>query len=53
VPAPIGGRRAVMMEAMLILKKSGVRLRRTVRLGLWTGDEQGLVGSRPTTSQGQ
>lgn len=37
---------AVMLEAMRILKASGVRLRRTVRLGLWTGEEQGLLGSR-------
>jgi carboxypeptidase Q len=37
---------AVMMEAMRILKQSGVRLRRTVRLALWTGEEQGLLGSR-------
>jgi carboxypeptidase Q len=37
---------AVMMEAMRILKQSGLKLRRTVRLGLWTGEEQGLIGSR-------
>src|SRR3954471_5390090 len=37
---------AAMMEAMRILKQSGVRLRRTVRIGLWTGEEQGLLGSR-------
>jgi carboxypeptidase Q len=37
---------SVMMEAMRILRQSGVRLRRTVRLGLWTGEEQGLLGSR-------
>ncbi len=37
---------AVMMEAFRILKASGVRLRRTVRLALWTGEEQGLLGSR-------
>ncbi|MBA2301301.1 MAG: M20/M25/M40 family metallo-hydrolase [Acidobacteria bacterium] len=32
---------AVMMEAMRILKQSGVKLRRTVRIGLWGGEEQG------------
>lgn len=37
---------AAMMEAMRILKLSGVPLRRTVRIGLWTGEEQGLIGSR-------
>jgi hypothetical protein len=36
---------AVMMEAMRILKKTGLRMRRTVRLALWTGEEQGLLGS--------
>jgi Zn-dependent M28 family amino/carboxypeptidase len=37
---------AVMMEAMRILKASGLPLRRTVRLGLWGGEEQGLLGSK-------
>ncbi|MBS1818669.1 MAG: M20/M25/M40 family metallo-hydrolase [Acidobacteria bacterium] len=37
---------AVMMEAMRILKASGIPLRRTVRLGLWGAEEEGLVGSR-------
>jgi Zn-dependent M28 family amino/carboxypeptidase len=37
---------AVMMEAMRILKTSGVKLRRTVRIGLWGGEEQGLLGSK-------
>ena len=37
---------AVMLEAMRILKTTGVKLRRTVRIGLWTGEEQGLLGSR-------
>jgi carboxypeptidase Q len=37
---------AAMLEAMRILKQSGVPLRRTVRIGLWTGEEQGLIGSR-------
>src|SRR5262245_43035230 len=35
-----------VMEAMRILKASGVRLRRTVRVALWGGEEQGLLGSR-------
>ena len=37
---------AAMLEAMRILKATGVPLRRTVRIGLWTGEEQGLIGSR-------
>lgn len=37
---------AVMMEAMRLLKTSGVKLRRTVRIGLWSGEEQGLLGSK-------
>jgi len=37
---------AVMMEAMRILKATGVKLRRTVRIGLWSGEEQGLLGSK-------
>ena len=42
---------AVMMEVMRILKASGLRLRRTVRLALWTGEEQGLLGSRGYVKQ--
>lgn len=41
-----GAGSAAMMEAMRILKATGVKLRRTVRIGLWTGEEQGLLGSR-------
>lgn len=37
---------AVMMEAMRILKSLGVSPRRTIRIGLWGGEEQGLIGSR-------
>ncbi len=37
---------AIMMEAMRILKTAGIPLRRTVRVALWGGEEQGLLGSR-------
>jgi carboxypeptidase Q len=37
---------AVMMEAIRILKAIDAKPRRTVRLGLWGGEEQGLLGSR-------
>ena len=36
---------AVMMEAMRILKALDLPLDRTVRMALWTGEEQGLLGS--------
>ncbi len=37
---------AVMIEAMRILKTLNLRLDRTVRLALWSGEEQGILGSR-------
>lgn len=37
---------AVMMEAMRIIKSLGISPRRTIRIGLWGGEEQGLIGSR-------
>jgi carboxypeptidase Q len=37
---------AVMMEVVRILKTLGVQPRRTIRIALWTGEEQGLLGSR-------
>jgi Zn-dependent M28 family amino/carboxypeptidase len=37
---------AVMLEAMRILKATGLKMRRTVRIALWTGEEQGILGSR-------
>src|SRR6185437_2322995 len=37
---------ATMMEALRLLKVSGLKMRRTVRIALWTGEEQGLLGSR-------
>jgi carboxypeptidase Q len=37
---------AAMMEAMRILKATGARPRRTIRIALWGAEEQGLLGSR-------
>jgi len=42
---------ATVMEATRILKASGVRLRRTIRVALWSGEEQGLLGSRAWVAQ--
>ena len=36
---------AVMMEAMRILKAAGAKPDRTIRIALWSGEEQGLLGS--------
>jgi len=41
-----GAGSAVMMEVMRILKKLNLPMDRTVRIGLWSGEEQGLFGSR-------
>jgi len=37
---------AVMMEVMRIMKTLNVQPRRTIRIGLWSAEEQGLLGSR-------
>ncbi len=37
---------ATVMEAMRILKATGARPRRTIRVALWGGEEQGLLGSK-------
>ncbi len=37
---------ATVIEALRILKAVGVKPRRTIRIGLWGGEEQGLLGSR-------
>ena len=40
-----------VMEAMRILKVIAARPRRTIRVALWGGEEQGLVGSRAWVKQ--
>jgi hypothetical protein len=42
---------AVMMEAMRILRAVDAKPRRTVRIGLWGGEEQGFLGSRAYVSE--
>jgi carboxypeptidase Q len=37
---------AAMMEAMRILEAIGAKPRRTIRIALWGGEEEGLLGSR-------
>ena len=37
---------AIMMEAARILKTLNVKPRRTIRVALWSGEEQGLLGSQ-------
>ncbi|HYZ85245.1 MAG TPA: M20/M25/M40 family metallo-hydrolase [Bryobacteraceae bacterium] len=37
---------SVMMEAMRILKTLDLKMDRTVRIALWTGEENGLLGSK-------
>ncbi len=41
-----GAGSGVMMEAMRLIKTLGLNPRRTIRIALWTGEEQGLLGSR-------
>jgi len=37
---------AVMMEVVRILKTLNLKMDRTVRIGLWAGEEEGLLGSK-------
>jgi hypothetical protein len=41
-----GAGAALAMEAMRLLKSTGLKMDRTVRMALWGGEEQGLLGSR-------
>ncbi|HEY0323363.1 MAG TPA: M20/M25/M40 family metallo-hydrolase [Pyrinomonadaceae bacterium] len=42
---------AVAMEAVRILKALNLNPRRTIRIALWSGEEQGLLGSRAYVAQ--
>ena len=41
----------VMMEAVRILKALDIHPRRTIRIGLWSGEEEGLLGSQGYVEQ--
>jgi Zn-dependent M28 family amino/carboxypeptidase len=42
---------AAMMEAARVIKSLGLQPRRTIRVALWGGEEQGLLGSRAYVTQ--
>ncbi|HVT79687.1 MAG TPA: M20/M25/M40 family metallo-hydrolase, partial [Phycisphaerae bacterium] len=42
---------AECMEAVRIIKGLGIKPRRTIRVGLWSGEEEGLLGSRAYVRQ--
>ncbi len=46
-----GAGSGVMLEAMRLLKALDLKPRRTIRIALWTGEEQGLLGSRAYVRQ--
>ena len=46
-----GAGSVVMMEAVRILKALGITPRRTIRIGLWSGEEEGLLGSQSYVQQ--
>lgn len=46
-----GAGSAVAMEAARIILAAGLKPRRTIRVGLWSGEEQGLNGSREYVKQ--
>jgi carboxypeptidase Q len=42
---------SVAMEAVRIIQVLGLKPRRTIRIALWSGEEQGLLGSRAYVAQ--
>ncbi len=42
---------AVVLEAMRILKAAGLQPQRTIRVALWSGEEEGLLGSKAYATQ--
>jgi hypothetical protein len=46
-----GAGSGVMLEAMRLLQSLHLQPRRTIRIALWTGEEQGLLGSRAYVAQ--
>ena len=46
-----GAGSVVMMEAVRILKALDIKPRRTIRIALWSGEEQGLLGSQNYVQQ--
>jgi Zn-dependent M28 family amino/carboxypeptidase len=42
---------SVAMEAVRIIQTLGLKPRRTIRIALWTGEEQGLLGSKAYVAQ--
>ena len=42
---------AVALEAVRIIQALGLKPRRTIRIALWSGEEQGLLGSRAYVAQ--
>jgi hypothetical protein len=46
-----GAGSVVAMEVMRVLKAIGVQPKRTIRIALWSGEEEGLLGSRAYVSE--